>query len=95
MNDDQKYRFTRNMLYKMFNTVTGKKIAVFGFAFKKDTGDTRESPAVFVSKALLEEGAHLTVYDPQVSGQQFYRKESARLPSDITHCFSGWICPYR
>eukprot|EP00953_Heterococcus_sp_UTEX-ZZ885_P036872 18980-Heterococcus_DN1.PRE.1 len=55
------------MLQRMFNTVTGKRIALFGFAFKKDTGDTRESPAVFVAKALLEEGAKLRVYDPQLS----------------------------
>jgi UDP-N-acetyl-D-mannosaminuronate dehydrogenase len=66
LNDFQKQRFTRNMLQRMFNTVTGKRIALFGFAFKKDTGDTRESPAVFVAKALLEEGAKLRVYDPQV-----------------------------
>ncbi len=45
----------------MFNTVTGKRIAMFGFAFKKDTGDTRESPAAFVAKGLLEEGALLQV----------------------------------
>lgn len=46
MNDYQKSRFTQLMLRRMFNTITGKKIAVFGFAFKKDTGDTRETPAV-------------------------------------------------
>lgn len=46
MNDYQKSRFTQLMVRRMFNTITGKKIAVFGFAFKKDTGDTRESPAV-------------------------------------------------
>ncbi len=49
------------MLNRMFNTVTGKRIAMFGFAFKKDTGDTRESPAAFVAKGLLEEGALLQV----------------------------------
>ncbi len=46
MNDYQKSRFTQLMVRRMFNTVTGKKIAVLGFAFKKDTGDTRETPAV-------------------------------------------------
>lgn len=46
MNDYQKARFTQLMVRRMFNTVTGKKIAVLGFAFKKDTGDTRETPAV-------------------------------------------------
>eukprot|EP00611_Tribonema_gayanum_P014996 TRINITY_DN2659_c0_g1_i1.p1 TRINITY_DN2659_c0_g1~~TRINITY_DN2659_c0_g1_i1.p1 ORF type:complete len:524 (-),score=201.83 TRINITY_DN2659_c0_g1_i1:244-1611(-) len=70
LNDYQKQRFTRNMLQRMFNTVTGKKIALLGFAFKKDTGDTRETPAVFVAKALLDEGAKLRVFDPQVSREQ-------------------------
>jgi len=50
MNDYQKKRFARNMVSRMFNTVTGKKIAIFGFAFKKDTGDTREAAAAYVMK---------------------------------------------
>ena len=66
MNDYQKARFSRNMVSRMFNTLTGKKIAVLGFAFKKDTGDTRETPSVFVCRDLMEEGARLWVYDPQV-----------------------------
>jgi UDPglucose 6-dehydrogenase len=74
VNDYQKNRFMRNMLQRMFNTVTGKRIAILGFAFKKDTGDTRESPAVFVAKGLLEEGAKLRVYDPQVSREQMFEE---------------------
>jgi len=66
MNDYQKRRFSHKIVKSMFNTVTGKKIAIFGFAFKKDTGDTRESAAVYVMKDLLEERAALSVYDPQV-----------------------------
>ena len=50
----------------MFNTVTNKKICLLGFAFKKDTGDTRESAAILVSKKLTEEGARLAIYDPKV-----------------------------
>ncbi|CAM9498320.1 unnamed protein product [Ascophyllum nodosum] len=72
MNDYQKSRFTQLMVRRMFNTVTGKKIAVLGFAFKKDTGDTRETPAVFVCKALLEEQARVRVYDPQVKRDQMF-----------------------
>ncbi|CAM9477139.1 unnamed protein product [Discosporangium mesarthrocarpum] len=72
MNDYQKDRFTKNMVHRMFNTITGKKIAVLGFAFKKDTGDTRESPAVFVCKGLLDEGANVYVYDPQVKREQMF-----------------------
>ena len=54
MNDWQKKRFAQNMVSSMFNTVSGKKIAILGFAFKKDTGDTRETPAIDVCKALME-----------------------------------------
>jgi UDPglucose 6-dehydrogenase len=66
MNEYQRKRFAENMVHAMFNTVTGKRIAIFGFAFKKDTGDTRETSAAFVMKSLLEERASLAVYDPQV-----------------------------
>lgn len=66
MNDYQKRRFAHKIVKSMFNTVTGKRIAIFGFAFKKDTGDTRETAAAFVMKDLLDERAELAVYDPQV-----------------------------
>lgn len=72
MNDWQKARFARNMVSSMFNTVSGKKIAILGFAFKKDTGDTRETPAIDVCKALLEEKAQIGIYDPKVSQEQIY-----------------------
>merc|ERR1719488_36188 len=70
MNDWQKKRFAQNMVSSMFNTVSGKKIAVLGFAFKKDTGDTRETPAMDVCAMLLQDGAVLHVYDPQVTRAQ-------------------------
>ncbi|XP_054717679.1 UDP-glucose 6-dehydrogenase-like [Uloborus diversus] len=70
MNNFQRTRFARRITEKLFNTVAGKNIAVFGFAFKKDTGDTRESPAIYICKHLLEEGANLHVYDPKVPEQQ-------------------------
>ena len=70
MNDHQKSRFGKKVVKSMFNTITDKKIAVFGFAFKKDTGDTRESPAIYVCKYLLEEGASLAIYDPKVQLKQ-------------------------
>lgn len=65
MNDYQEKRFVQNITSCMFNTVADKKIAIFGFAFKADTGDTRESPAIYVSKLLLEEHATLAIHDPQ------------------------------
>jgi UDPglucose 6-dehydrogenase len=67
MNVYQKSRFSNKIIESLFNTVTGKKITMFGFAFKKDTGDTRESPAIHVAKTLLDEGAQLNIYDPKVS----------------------------
>jgi UDPglucose 6-dehydrogenase len=73
MNDYQKRRFGNRVLSKMFNTVSDKKIAVLGFAFKKDTNDTRESAAIYVCKDLLEEQAHVAIYDPQVKPEQIYK----------------------
>jgi UDPglucose 6-dehydrogenase len=70
MNDLTKENFARKIVFTMFNTVRRKKIAIFGFAFKKDTGDTRETPAMDVCAKLLEEGAELHVYDPKVTRQQ-------------------------
>jgi UDPglucose 6-dehydrogenase len=74
MNDYQKRRFAHKIVRSMFNTVTGKKIAIFGFAFKKDTGDTRETAAAFVMKDLLDERAILNVYDPQVTRKQMWEE---------------------
>lgn len=65
MNDWQQDRFVRNMVGRMFNTVSGKRIALLGFAFKKDTGDTRESPAIRVARQLVEERAHVVITDPK------------------------------
>lgn len=70
MNDYQKRRFSQNVLSHLFNTVTDKKIALFGFAFKKDTNDTRESAAIYVGRDLLEERAQLAIFDPKVSEKQ-------------------------
>lgn len=73
MNDWQKRRFVRRIVKSLFNTVSGKRIALFGFAFKKETNDTRESAAIAVGKHLLEEEANLAIYDPKVSADQIYR----------------------
>merc|ERR1712176_1721015 len=66
MNEHQKASFARKIISSLFNTVTNKKIAVLGFAFKKDTGDVRETPAVTVCNMLLQDGASVHVYDPKV-----------------------------
>lgn len=70
MNDYQKSRFAKNIVRTLFNTVSDKKIALWGWAFKKDTNDTRESAAIYVCRDLLRERARIHVYDPQVSKAQ-------------------------
>jgi len=64
MNEYQEQRFVNNMISAMFNTVAGKRVALFGAAFKANTGDTRESPALAVTRELLEEHAHVVLSDP-------------------------------
>ena len=66
INDWQKHRFATRIVSALFNSVADKKIAVLGFAFKKDTNDTRESAAISVCRDLLLEQARVTVYDPKV-----------------------------
>jgi UDPglucose 6-dehydrogenase len=68
MNEFQEARFVRAMIRAMFNTIVGKRIALFGFAFKADTSDTRESPAMFVARKLLDERACVAITDPQALG---------------------------
>ncbi|WP_250318144.1 nucleotide sugar dehydrogenase [Pedobacter sp. B4-66] len=72
MNDHQKRRFAERIVQTLFNTVSGKKIAFLGWAFKKDTNDTRESAAIYVADYLLNEEAELVVYDPKVTAEQVY-----------------------
>ncbi|MDI6775533.1 MAG: nucleotide sugar dehydrogenase [Verrucomicrobiota bacterium] len=65
MNDRQRTRFVHGMIGAMFNTVAGKRIALFGFAFKPDTADTRDSPAIGIARALLDERAEAVITDPR------------------------------
>lgn len=67
LNDYQKYRFAKKIITSLFNTVSDKKITFLGWAFKKDTNDTRESAAIYVAEHLIEDGAEIHVYDPKVS----------------------------
>ncbi len=86
MNDYQKRRFSKRIVETMFNTVANKTIAIWGFAFKKDTDDTRESAAIAVCRDLLAEQATLAIFDPQVSKERIFedlgelaRDESVRI----------------
>ena len=70
MNDHQKSRFSKKIVSTLYNTVADKKIAFLGWAFKKDTNDTRESAAIYVANDLINEKAHVAVYDPKVTYKQ-------------------------
>ena len=73
LNTWQQHRIARLVVEKLFGTVTGKRLAILGFAFKADTNDTREAPAIRICRDLLEEGAQLAIHDPKVAAQQIAR----------------------
>jgi UDPglucose 6-dehydrogenase len=73
INDYQKSRFVEKIVRTLFNTVSGKRIAILGFAFKKDTNDTRESAAIHIVRDLLTENAHVVVYDPRVTKETIHQ----------------------
>ncbi|MBN1761203.1 MAG: UDP-glucose 6-dehydrogenase [Chitinispirillaceae bacterium] len=83
INDYQKQRFVETMLRVMFNTIAGKKIALFGFAFKADTGDTRESPSIDVTRHLLEERAQVVISDPEAIPNA--KKDLADCETEVTY----------
>ncbi|WP_179354453.1 nucleotide sugar dehydrogenase [Winogradskyella vidalii] len=70
LNDHQKRRFSDHLISTLYNTVSGKKIAMLGWAFKKDTNDTRESAAIYVADHLANEQANIAVYDPKVNSKK-------------------------
>ena len=70
MNDHQKRRFSKNIVNTLYNTIADKKITFLGWAFKKDTNDTRESAAIYVADDLINEQANIAVYDPKVTFNQ-------------------------
>ena len=84
MNEYQERRFTERMVRSMFNTVSGKRIALFGFAFKAHTGDTREAPAIKVAKMLLEERAAIAICDPRALDNA--RIDLRDVPGEIEYC---------
>jgi UDPglucose 6-dehydrogenase len=84
LNDWQKSRFVEKIVRALFNTVNGKRVAIFGFAFKKDTNDTRESPAIHVCRDLLREHARLAIYDPRVDAATIRRDlAEAGIPAEL------------
>ena len=77
MNDHQKRRFAKNIIKTLYNTVSGKKIAFLGWAFKKDTNDTRESAAIYIANDLISEQASIAVFDPKVEEKQILKDLNA------------------
>lgn len=79
INEWQQHRIARMIVQRLFGTVSGKTLGILGFAFKADTNDTREAPAIQVCRDLLEEGAHLRIYDPKVTDRQI-QQDIGRAP---------------
>jgi UDPglucose 6-dehydrogenase len=84
INEYQNERFLLNMIRSMFNTLAGKKICLFGFAFKADTGDTRESPAIAIARRLIEEKVELCITDPRALDNA--RRDLAGLGGEVRYC---------
>ena len=82
MNNVQRRRFAERIVKTLFSTVRGKRIAIFGFAFKKDTGDTRESSAIDVCGILHDEAAQLAIFDPKVPAEQIHADLGAHIGAD-------------
>ena len=92
INNWQKRRFVDRMIRTMFNTIAGKRIAILGFAFKKDTDDTRESAAIQVCSALLAEQARLAIYDPKVRPEAVWSALEAATGLPRTELESRVVC---
>jgi UDPglucose 6-dehydrogenase len=91
LNTWQQNRIARLVVTSLFGTVSGKRLAVLGFAFKADTNDTREAPAIRICRALIEEGAQLAIVDPKVDPAQIALDlEQEPLPADARgHSLAG------
>ena len=83
INEYQQERFTSNILSRMFNTLADKRICLFGFAFKANTSDTRESPAINIARNLLEERAQVIITDPQALSRA--RQDLAGLAGTVEY----------
>ncbi|MDY7032505.1 MAG: nucleotide sugar dehydrogenase [Thermodesulfobacteriota bacterium] len=89
INEWQERRFIQNMISSMFNTAAGKRIALYGFSFKANTGDTRESPAIYIARGLIDEKAKVIVSDPQALSN------AKKDLSDVKEFVTFEIDPYK
>ena len=87
INSWQKNRITKIIFQKLFGTITAKNIAIFGFSFKSNTNDTRESPAIEICNQLMHEGANLKIYDPRVSINQLEKDLGLNKKDDRKQVF--------
>ncbi|KAF1838432.1 UDP-glucose 6-dehydrogenase [Decorospora gaudefroyi] len=96
INEYQKDRFTRRIVRCLFNSLSNKSLAILGFAYKKNTGDTRETAAITVINNLLAEGANVRVYDPQVKESQIRRdlEGSSASPHLVRDKLTVWSSTY-
>lgn len=83
LNEYQKARFAKRIVARLYNTLRGKRIAVLGFAYKKNTADTRESAAITIVGQLIAEGATLAIYDPQVAREQIVADLTREHPPEV------------
>ena len=92
LNTWQQHRISRLVVQNLFGTVTGKRLAILGFAFKANTNDTREAPAIRICSDLLEEGAQLAIHDPMVEPAQMARdlKKEAAESTDALSGMGSW-----
>ena len=92
LNTSQQHRTAQLVVQNLFGTVTGKRLAVLGFAFKADTNDTREAPAIRICGDLLDEGAQLAIHDPKVDPAQIARdlKQEAAPAADALSGTGSW-----
>ena len=97
MNDYQKRRFSNKIVQTLYNTVADKKITFLGWAFKKDTNDTRESAAIYVADDLINEQAQIAVYDPKVTANKVLADLDyleSRTSAQNSACISSYANPY-
>ena len=93
INNWQKERISKLIVSNLFENVSGKKIAILGFAFKANTNDIRESPSISICKDLIEEGAHLSIYDPKVEDSKIDDEFNKLQKISFDQCIGNWqIC---
>jgi UDPglucose 6-dehydrogenase len=92
INEWQKDRFAKRVVSTLYNTITNKRVAILGFAYKKNTGDTRESAAITIVQSLIAERAQISIYDPEVKEAQIWEDlgDSPTARKHVTICNNAY-----